>query len=296
MAERPRVAVVTGGAGFIGGRLSALLAERGYDVRRLDVRPGAGVVVGDVTTPSGWDAIDGADVVFHTAALVGESGSREAFRRLNVDAVRIGLDAAERFGVGRFVHFSSKVVHGSSFPDGVDETGPVQPTGNPYTDTKIASEHLCLARHAAGRVPVTIVRPGDVYGPGSVQWTARPVEMMKRGLFALPDRGRGIVTATHVDDLVAGVAAVGEHPDALGVRLRLLPGGAHRVLGGIATAAGALRIGVPFTARTFEYVTHPGTYSIDKVVTMTGWKPKVDLTTGMAGTLAWLRTEGLLDR
>jgi nucleoside-diphosphate-sugar epimerase len=321
VAERAPVAVVTGGAGFIGSRLSAALAQQGYDVRRVDVRPSPGVISGDVTTEAGWAAADGADVVVHTAALVGDAGSPGEFRRLNVDAVRLGLDAAERYSVGRFVHFSSKVVLGRDFPDGADESWPVQPTGNPYTDTKIASEHLCLARHAAGRVPVTVVRPGDVYGPGSAQWTLRPVELMKRGLFALPDGGRGVITATHVDDLVAGVVAVTRHPDAageifhvtsgfgvsaaeffrpyadaLGVRLRLMPHGVGRVLAGVSSAAAAIRMPVPFSGRTFEYVTHPGTYSIDKIVTTTGWKPQIDLATGMAGTIAWLHTEGLLDR
>ena len=53
-------------------------------------------------------------------------------------------------------------------------------SGNPYTDTKVASEHQALLA-AAGGLPVGVVRPGDVYGPGSSPWTMRPLATMRRG-------------------------------------------------------------------------------------------------------------------
>lgn len=314
-------AVVTGAAGCIGRAFSEELARAGYEVTGVDLRPGPGIVAGDVSEPGEWTkTIDGADLVVHTAAVVGELGERSAYWKINVDGTRNVLDAASAGRAGRVLHLSSIVVHGGTFADGVDETGTVRMTGNPYTDTKTASEHQALLAAASGRVPVTIVRPGDVYGPGSVPWTLRPVEMMKRKTFTLVDGGRGILSPTYVDDLVAGSMVVATHPDTaghvfhvtggtgvsareffgcyarmLGIRLRSVPSLAMRAVGPAAAAVARLaKKKMPFTPDTLEYITHPGTYSIEKIHAMTGWRPAVTLEDGMARTETWLRAQGII--
>ena len=132
----------------------------------------------------------------HTAARVGEIGTEAQFHSQNVDTTAHVIEACERAGVGRLLHLSSIVVHGTQFPDGCLESHPMQPTGNPYTDTKIASERVVREAHAAGRVCATVIRPGDVYGPGSQQWTVRAIEMMQAGTFALVDGDRGVLSPT----------------------------------------------------------------------------------------------------
>jgi nucleoside-diphosphate-sugar epimerase len=246
--------------------------------------------------------------------------------RVNVGGTTAVLAAAEaaRGSSGSataVLHLSSIVVHGPTFPDGVDETGPVRMSGNPYTDTKVASEHQSLLAAARG-VPVAVVRPGDVYGPGSSPWTMRPVATIRSGAFRLLDGGRGILSPVYVDDLVdgalslldpdvavprlrsaaighvfhvtggAGVPAAdffGHYARMLGVRLKSVP--SRLVL----TLAPLLeRLPLPFSPRIVEYLSHPGTYSIEKIRRTTGWSPRIPLGEGMDRTERWLRERGLL--
>lgn len=315
------VAVVTGIQGFIGSRLADALRGRGWEVRGVDLAPGPDTTVGDITARGAWEsALDGADLVVHTAAVVEEAGDRRRFERVNVGGTRNVLEAAADAGVDRAVHLSSIVVFGDDFPDGVDETAPVRMTGAPYTDTKVAAEHQALAVAANRRLPVTVVRPGDVYGPGSRPWTIRPLEMMRARVMPLPDGGRGILSPIHVDDLVDGVLAAATHPDAggeiititggvgvtvrdfftryaevTGTRFVSVPSGPLRA-GMTAVAAGLGRMGidVPLAPESVEYLTHPGTYSIAKAERLLGWRPSIDLDEGMRRTLAWAREAGLL--
>lgn len=316
-------AVVTGSGGLLGEAVARRLQGAGYDVVGLDVRPLPGAPyrqeTADLAGPGKWErTLDGADVVVHAAALVGEQGSREQFRRLNVDMVRHVVRASA--GAGRLVHLSSIVVHGSDFPDGVDETAPVQPTGNPYTDTKIVGEHLVLAAHAAGRVRAAVVRPGDVYGPRSRPWTVRPVQMLRAGSFALLDGDRGVLSPVFVDDVARGTVLAattegaagqvlhlssadgvrpreffGHYARMTGTSLRSLPPVVARAAAPVVGAVfAAVRREPPLSDRTLEYLTHPGTYAIGAADRVLGWRPEVGLDDGMARTEAWLRAEGLL--
>lgn len=123
-----------------------------------------------------------------------------------------------------------------------------------------------LRAGAAGEVPITVVRFGDVYGPGSEQWIVRPLRLLRRRLAVLPAMGRGVLTPTYVDDAVAletGFRAAGRRP--------------------------------PATRHAVNYLVHPGTYDIGKAAERLGWRPRVGFEEGMAASLAWAREVGLLD-
>lgn len=311
---------MTGAAGFLGRAFSAELRRRGWDVARVGLHAAPGIRGGDITRPEGFaDALREADLVVHTAARVGEQGDPAAFRRTNVDGTARLLQVAEESGVRRFLHLSSIVVLGRDFPDGATEDEPVRPSGNPYTDTKIAAEHAALRVAAGGRMPVTVVRPGDVYGPGSVPWTIRPVQMLRAGQLALLDGGRGVLSPVYVDDVVEGALAAASSDAGVGEVFHLTGGlgvGTAEFFGHYARLAGRRLRSVPaplvraalrpmdlieragrtppVSSRTLEYLTHPGTYSIAKAERLLGWTPAVDLDEGMRRTALWLRSEGLL--
>jgi nucleoside-diphosphate-sugar epimerase len=316
---------ITGASGFIGRMLAERLRTDGEEVVGVDRvgDPQRGVVAGDVSRPGSWQrAAEGCDVVVHTAALVGMPSDVSGFWDVNVRGTRLALEAARDAGARRFVHLSSVVTFGFDFPDGVDERWPVKPSGVAYIDTKIASEQVVLQAHAAGEAEVTVVRPGDVYGPGSRPWTVLPVELLERRRLVLPARGRGIHSPVYVDDLVEGIvraatadAVAGQVvtlSGGVGVQTREFFGHYARMLGGrtvptvptglalavagvqdrVARIRGAVNEVTPAAVRYLGL--RRGTYGIAKARDLLGWTPAVDLDEGMSRTEAWLRDAGLL--
>ena len=316
---------ITGASGFIGRTLAERWREQGAEVVGIDLAAdeARGVVAGDLSEPGAWQqAAAGCDVMVHTAAMVGMPSDVSRFWAVNVRGTRLALDAAREAEVKRFVHLSSIVTFGLDFPDGVDERWPVRPTGVAYVDTKIASEQVALQAHAAGEVDVTIVRPGDVYGPASRPWTVMPIELMKGRRLVLPARGRGIHSPVYVDDLVAGiVAAAGSDAAAgqvitlsggVGIQTREFFGHYARMLGqrgvptvptSVALAGAAAQSWIARMRGKVNEVTpdgvrylalRKGTYGIGKASELLGWAPAVNVDEGMARTEAWLRAQQLI--
>lgn len=316
---------VTGALGFIGSAVAARYRTLGAEVRGVDRRADArgAVVAGDVAEAGAWQAhVAGCDLVIHTAAIVSNAVDLPACWRVNVLGTRRALEAAVRGGARRFFHLSSvRAFSDTAFPDGVDESWPVRPDGNPYVDTKIASEQVALQAHAAGEIAVTVIRPGDVYGPGSRPWTVLPVEAMRARRFVLPAHGRGVFSPVFVENLVDGIVAAAERPEAMGqvftvtdgrgVTTREFFGHYARMLGlgpppavssalALALARASVAVarlrGLDTEANpaTVRYLARTGTYSISKARRILGYEPAIDLAEGMRRTEEWLRGRGLV--
>ena len=318
---KPRV-FITGASGFIGRTLFDRYRADGHQVTGCDLvaDDGRGIVHGDVAVEGPWqDHMAGCELVIHTAASVSlKMEGAEHTWRSNVLGTAHALAGAERAGAARFVHFSSVTVFGLEFPDGVDERYPVRSTFIPYPDSKIASEQVVLQAHVEGRVPCTIVRPGDVYGPRSRAWAIIPAELIKARRFTLPGGGRGIHSPVYVDNLVDGVVLAAGSPEAVeeiftlsdgigvpykdffapyaeavGRRLITLPTpvalGSAAVIQRLARLAPGDNEINPGSAR---YLLRRGTYSNAKARRVLGWEPKVGVDEGLERTVAWLRAEG----
>jgi nucleoside-diphosphate-sugar epimerase len=210
---------ITGIGGFIGRRLAERAIARGLAVSGVDREPeavraardiGADAHEGDVTDEAGMLRLVGKltgklDAVVHTAAIVREYGALSTFRQVNVGGSVCVAKAARAAGVPTFVQLSSVMVYGFEYPEGVTEVGPFRGEGNPYCQTKIESESAVLGLNEPGTFGVIVIRPGDVYGPGSVPWVDRPLQMMAKGRLFLPAGGRGLINRVYVDNLVDGI-------------------------------------------------------------------------------------------
>ena len=317
---------MTGANGFVGRALLERYQELGAEVLGMDVRadPRWNVVAGDLGEAGPWQAhAAGCDLVINTAAVVSNVAPPEAYRRISVGGVRRALDAAVAGGVRRFVQVSSVGAYGWHRPPDADEKTPITVlSGNAYQDAKAAGEHPALAAHAAGEIACTVVRPSDVYGPGSRPWVLIPLEMIKRGLFFLPAHGRGLFAPIYIDDLVDGIvlaagldAGKGQIFNLVGpapvpaaeffschMRWAGRPGPPRsfstgtairiaRVVGALARLAGRP---VEASAQTMLMLSKAHSVSGEKARRLLGYEPHVDLAEGMRRTEAWLREEGLI--
>ena len=211
-------AVVTGGTGFIGGRLVEELVEKGYRVKCLvrdtsDVKMlkelGAELCHGDLGDAGSLKRLpEGGDVVFHLAALVSDWGEREEFRRFNVEATRTLLEASLKAGVKRFVHMSSStVVWKSDFWSvhnliDIDETYPYREKYNDYyNESKVDAEKLVLSFYKDRGLETTVIRPSNVWGAGDLVILPRVATAARKGILFPMGQGDRTVTPCHVSNL-----------------------------------------------------------------------------------------------
>jgi nucleoside-diphosphate-sugar epimerase len=321
--ERRKVAV-TGAGGFIGNAVCAALSAEGADVRGLELNSdaadrvrasGAAFEQCDVVDRAALDrCLGGADSVVHTAADVREWGDMDDFVRVNVRGTRNVLDAAARAGADRVVHVSSVVVYGYDAPGEQDDDVFHRTYGIPYIDTKSASDALACRRGAV------VIRPGDVYGPHSVPWALRPLELARANQLAVPGDGDGVMLPVYIDDLVEAVAlgllegkpgrpytAWSGEPVTFedyfnrfagmvgGRPARRLPRPLLAGVAGAMEAVAALRGAPPaFSRNAITFIDRRGTCSTRRIREELGWEPRVDLDEGLRRTEEWLRAERLL--
>jgi nucleoside-diphosphate-sugar epimerase len=207
---------VTGGSGFIGGRLIERLVAAGIPVRALARSDrsaaaveacGAEAVRGDLADVEAMTAAArGCDTAYHLAAKVEMWGSRDDFIRDNVTGTENVLTAARRGGVRRFVHCGTEAALNAGEPlRSVDETAPLRPDSPAqYPATKARAEQAVIAANGDGFETV-VVRPRFVWGAGDTSLLPSMVAMVKSGGFAWIGGGKQLTDVTHVDNVVEGL-------------------------------------------------------------------------------------------
>jgi dihydroflavonol-4-reductase len=174
-----QTAAVTGAGGFVGGHVVALLRRRGVRVRALSRRPLDGeldVVVGDVRDPAAAERLlEGADVVFHTAAMVTPWVRRARDQHeVNVVGTARVIEAAARRGIPAVC--TSSVVVLDPAPPGLVRLV----DGNHYARSKRQAADLAREARARGE-PVSTVVPSAIVGPADRRPTSLG-EQIRRGL------------------------------------------------------------------------------------------------------------------
>jgi nucleoside-diphosphate-sugar epimerase len=322
---------ITGAAGFIGSNLVRYLTQRGYSVIALmrapnekqSLQPGVlDVLAADVTDPAALrNAFNGVDVVVHLAALfTNPEASRHQYYQVNVEGTKNVLEAARDSGVRRVIHCSTVgVASGVGLPP-YSETTPYSPPGSDkYETTKCEAERLVLQFYKTSGLPIVVIRPAQVYGPGDVR-KAKFYRMVKKGVVVNP--GRTMKHLVYVDDLCRAIELAmvreeavgeifiiaGEKPIALKDLIGLvaselgvpipkigLPATPITWLCSVTEAVcGFLHIKPPLYQRSMDFFTRSVYFDVSKAEKQLGFRAQVDVYTGVAKTAAWYRDQGLL--
>jgi nucleoside-diphosphate-sugar epimerase len=218
--------LVTGAAGFLGGHVTDLLQSLGEQPRAL-VHPRerterlerAGVEMhrGDVADRTALQpAVEGVERILHCAARTGPWGPAAEYERSNVRALETLVRTAMAAGVERIVHVSSVTVHGNDLGGAGDETTPLRGEPNPYSRSKVAGERLLARMIEEQGAPVTVVRPGWIYGPGDHASFARLARRIEQQKMMMLGSGENHLPLIYVRDVARGVVLAGEAEEAEG--------------------------------------------------------------------------------
>jgi nucleoside-diphosphate-sugar epimerase len=323
--------LVTGATGFTGGHLARHLAASGNQVRAL-VRDPAGaadltaagieLAAGDIRDRAAIErALAGVDIVYHIAAVYRQAGiPEETYRAVNAVAVGAIVEAAAAAGVKRVVHCSTVGVHGDVKQPPASEEAPLRP-GDIYQTTKLEGERIARETGERLGIPVTIVRPTGIYGPGDRR-LLKLFRGVSRGWFPMLGSGEIYYHLTYIDDLVEGFRLCGEHPAAAN-RTYILGGGEVTTLNDlvarVAAIAGTrpprfhlpvwpvwiagavceavcvpLGLEPPLYRRRVDFYTKSRAFDISRARREIGYAPAVTLRDGIGRTLEWYRAHGWL--
>jgi nucleoside-diphosphate-sugar epimerase len=230
--------------------------------------------------------------------------------------------AAMAAGVRRFVHVSSITVHGNDVHGGADEDSPLRSEPNPYSRTKVAGELLLGRMIRDEGAPVTIVRPGWIYGPGDTASFGRFANMTANGQMIVIGSGRNHVPLAYVDDVAAGMLLASQAERAAGRAYLLLndeavtqreflaaiaaelgvappsrnlPYRAGVLAGGVAEIAWKLarrRQAPPVMRYGLQLLGGENRFSIARARQELGFSPAVGYAEGVSRGIAWYRENG----
>jgi nucleoside-diphosphate-sugar epimerase len=324
--------VVTGATGFLGGSLVTELLKRQQAVRiltrdekkaRQQFGSAVTIIVGDITDAAQvQQAVAGATIIYHLVGrLYHPSVLAELYRQTHVEGTRTLLKACQgQTQLKRIVHVSTTGVHGFTGKIPAAEDAPFAPT-NSYEATKLEGELLALQTYQEQGLPITVVRPGLVYGPGDLHLLGF-FSSIRKGLFHVIDGGKALLHPVYIDDLLAAFLLCAECPQAIG-RSYNIAGERPVTVRELATAiahalgrelpAGSIPLWLanlasdiftvmpdtkgehaPLTRSRVKFLTNSRIYDISRAKSELGYAPAVDLEEGMKLTAMWYYKHGLL--
>jgi NAD dependent epimerase/dehydratase len=316
--------LVTGSDGFIGSHLVQNLLNEDCEVRAFvyynsfnswglleDVQKdrlnNIEVVSGDIRDPFKLrKTIEGIDVVFHLAALIGIPYSYQApdsYIDTNIKGTLNVLQACMDCNVSRVVVTSTSEVYGTAKYVPIDEKHPLQPQ-SPYSASKISADAIAESFYRSFDLPVVIARPFNTYGPGQSVRAVIPT-IITQLLYGNKDVKLGSLHPTrdlnYVDDICRGFIAIAKCDEAIGKVINI--GSGDEI--SIKDLASLI---IKLTGKDARVVSddirnRPEKSEVERLVCgnsllkdMTGWRPGVSLEDGLIKTIEWFKDKEILNK
>lgn len=327
--------LVTGGTGFAGGHLVKRLVKEGHPVRVLVRKTGntdalkslnVEFAYGDMTDrDSVFHAVKDIEWVFHIAAAYRQANlSEKDFWNVNFEGTKNMLDASVKHRVRKFIHCSTIGLVTSVKNPPADETTPVCP-GDAYQKSKCSAEFEVLKYVREKGLPAAVIRPCAIYGPGD--WRLlKMFKMIAEKRFIFFGSGRAYFHMVYVDDLIDAFLLAAAREEAIG-EVFIIGDEKYVTLNELAEMiAGEFKVSVPkmhlpylpfeFAAAIIEFLydklkikkapfiyrrrmafyKKSRAFSIEKARNLLGYRPKVDLETGIHLTAQWYMENGLIKK
>ena len=308
-----KTVLVTGAGGFIGSHLIERLAALGANTRALVHYNSAGtwgwldtspvkehteVFLGDIHDPESLRrAVQGSDIIFHLAALIGIPYSYRApksYVRTNVEGTLNVLQASLDAGVELMVHTSTSEVYGTAQYVPISEDHPLQGQ-SPYSASKIGAEKIAEAFHRSFGLPVTTIRPFNTFGPRQSARAVVPTIIAQALTQSAVNLGNLSQTRdfNYVADTVEGFIGIAECPEAVGQVVNI-GSGQEISIGDLATTILEL-VGADIPILRDPERLRPENSEVNRLCAdnrkaqkLLAWSPQYPLKEGLKHTIEWL--------
>ncbi|MFK8185841.1 MAG: NAD-dependent epimerase/dehydratase family protein [Phormidesmis sp.] len=322
--------LVTGGKGFLGSHLVSQLQAEGKQVRIL-ARPhhktsedeGKDIIWGDIRDPEAVDkAVAGVDNVIHVVSNFRQGGSDEKVAyATNVDGTINLLKAAKKHGVKHLIHCSTIGVHGTVLEIPANEETTFNPT-DLYQETKLIAEQKVWEFHQETGLPITVIRPISLFGPGDLRML-KLFKMIQQGKFFIVGKGEVLFHPAYIDDVVRGFMMCLNNEKAIGEtfiiggdkylplndlcqliadELAVKPPSLRLPMAPVLAAAtlcekvcAPFGIEPPLHRRRVSFFQNNRAFSIQKVKDVLGYEPQYSLQDTIHKTADWYKQEGYLE-
>jgi NAD dependent epimerase/dehydratase len=320
MELKNKNSVVTGADGFIGSHLVESLLEMGVNVKAFccynsfnslgwidtfakEKQEKIEVFTGDIRDPNEVrTALNGADIVFHLAALISiphSYRSPDSYIDTNIKGTLNVLQASRAQNIKKILVTSTSEVYGTALYVPIDEKHPLQGQ-SPYSATKIGADKIAESFYRSFDLPVTIVRPFNTYGPRQSIRAVIPTIITQ----VLSDRKEiklGNLESRRdfnfVNDICNGYIEIAKSDKTIGEEINIASG-IDISIGEIAEKI-FLVLGVERDVRilTDQERVRPKKSEVmrllgsnEKLRSLTSWNPKYDMEKGIRDTVNWFKS------
>jgi nucleoside-diphosphate-sugar epimerase len=325
--------LITGATGFVGGHVAEACRSRGIPVvtpvrhasdTRLLEQLGVEIVRCELTDTQTLRRVAAeVEIVVHCAAKVGDWGPVSEYRAINVDGLGALLESVrDSQNLKRFVHMSTLGVYAARDHFGTDESvPPPERHVDGYTQSKVEAEKLALGYQRDHGVPVTILRPGFVYGPRDRTVLPRLMHRLEKREVVYLGSGEQLMNTIYVGNLVDAVFLAAASPAAVGQVYNLtddepvtkrrffesiadlagferprksMPLWLARLLASVGEGTGRL-LGLstppPITRAVIKFLGLNLGFSVEKAKRELGYAPRVKFEDGIEEAVAWWKAE-----